>query len=48
MLMDFTYVTPIVKEICGNLHQKTLLPRNSKELSIETNENEKSIEVFDK
>jgi len=48
MLMDFTYITPIVKEICNELHQKTLLPRYSEQLIIENNEKENALEVFSK
>ena len=47
MLMDFTYITPIVKDICGFLHQKTLLPRFSKEINICVKEKE-AIEIFEK
>lgn len=48
MLMDFTYVSPIVKDICEELHQKTLLPKLSKDILLEYNEKDNSIQVFKK
>ena len=46
--MDFTFITPIVKEICGELHQKTLLPRFSEQIDVEINEKENSCEIYNR
>ena len=46
MMMDFGKGTAIVKEVCGKLHKKRLLAKNSKEISIEINENENLLRFF--
>lgn len=46
MLLDFTYISPIVKNLCDELHQKILLPFKSDKLEFKIDGN--FIETFEK